>query len=58
MNARSKSSRLSYNVVVSQCHILEKYLDVKQICQTQWCPLFQVHGVYQQDINVKIMIAD
>jgi hypothetical protein len=43
--AESKSLRLSYSEVVSLPleSILSKYLDMKQICQILWCPLFRVH---------------
>jgi hypothetical protein len=47
----------------SQCYVggnscKYRYLDMKQICQILWCPLFRVHGIYQVDIIVKIMIVD
>jgi hypothetical protein len=45
MIAKSKSSRLSYSKVGSLPleSILSKYLDMKQICQILWFPLFRFH---------------
>jgi hypothetical protein len=54
--AKSKSSQR-----LSVCHWSQyqvKYLDMKQICQILWCPLFEFIRIYQVDIIVKIMVVD